>query len=230
MGERSPGEPDAGKRGAGIAPPDRPERRASSGGPQRRRPRQPPQSERSTEPLRRAGRQEIRSARAPPQERGVDEGAGMSGRAGERAERAGPLRGGEGLGQCSASGRAASRGLGRMTMPLASRGRHSLVRGGGALRLRLARAGIAMAGSAFRLKTQVSGCLGSAQRLFPILCGGGGGGTEPSSRAGCHGGERRGPNAGAAMEGSVPAVKREFQDFDLDRVLTLSSSVPLSVE
>lgn len=43
--------------------------------------------------------------------------------------------GGEGLGQCPASGRAASRGVGRMTIPLASRGRHSLVRGGGALRL-----------------------------------------------------------------------------------------------
>lgn len=106
----------------------------------------------------------------------------MSGRTGERAEGAGPLRGGEGLGQWSASGRATSRGLGRMTMSLASRGRHSVVRGGGVLRLRLARAGIAMAGSAFRLKTQVSGCLGSARRLFPILCGGGGGGTEPSSR------------------------------------------------
>lgn len=151
----------------------------SEGDPASRR-RASAQPSRSAEP---EGRGLEARARAPPQERGVDEGAGMSGRAGERAEGAGPLRGGEGLGQCSASGRAASRGLGWMTMSLASRGRHSLVRGGGALRLRLARAGIAMVGSAFRLKTQVSGCLGSARRLFPILCGGGGGGgTEPSSR------------------------------------------------
>lgn len=87
-----------------------------------------------------------------------------------------------------------------------------------------------MAVSAFRLKTQVSRCLGSARCLFPILCGCGGSGAEPSSRAGGHGGGRRGPNAGASVEGSVPAVKREFQDFDLDRVLALSSNVPLSVE
>lgn len=39
VGGWSPGARDAGQQGAGIAPPDQPERRASNGGPQRRRPR-----------------------------------------------------------------------------------------------------------------------------------------------------------------------------------------------
>lgn len=97
--------------------------------------------------------------------------------------------------------------------PSGLQGRHRLVRGGRALRLRLAGLGLCSG------KTPGSGCPGTARRLFAC----------PLRRRRRHGGGQQGGPAWwrAAVEGSVPAVKREFQDFALDRVPALSPSLHL---